>query len=116
MKQVFPGGGDVVYAIFADGTLKWYEHKGFNTGVGFERADSWAPPKNVGRGWDGFVDVFSGGEGRHLCGQPDGHQEWYRHWDTRRSRDSRHLGRGPTRGLWDVAGAATNMCSRADRR
>src|SRR4030095_3910273 len=55
-------------------------------------------------------------------------------WDTRRDRDSRHLGRGPNRGAWVVVGAATrrvcgapnggggvvvgaatSMCSLADR-
>jgi Tachylectin/Trypsin len=79
VKQVFPGGGDVIYAILADGTLRWYEHKGFNIGAGFESADSWGPPKNVGRGWDGLVDVFSGGEGVIYAVQPDGTLKWYRH-------------------------------------
>jgi len=79
VKRVFPGGGDIIYAITADGTLRWYEHKGFNTGVGLESAASWGPSKNVGRGWDGFVDVFSGGEGVIYVVQPDGTLRWYRH-------------------------------------
>ena len=83
---------DVVYAIFADGTLKWYEHKGFNTGVGFERADSWGPPKNVGRGWDGFVDVFSGERASFMGSNRMARSSGTDTWDTRRVWDSRTPG------------------------
>jgi hypothetical protein len=79
VKRVFPGGGNIIYAITADGTLKWYQHNGFNTGLGLRSAASWANSKNVGRGWDGFVDVFSGGDGVIYVIQPDGTLKWHRH-------------------------------------
>jgi hypothetical protein len=79
VKRVFPGGGNIIYAITADGTLKWYQHNGFNTGLGLESASSWTSSKNVGRGWDGFVDVFSAGEGVIYLIQPDGTLKWHRH-------------------------------------
>jgi len=79
VKRVFPGGGNIIYAITGDGTLKWYQHKGFNTGTGLRTSTSWGVAKNVGRGWDGFVDVFSGGEGVIYVIQPDGTLKWHRH-------------------------------------
>jgi hypothetical protein len=58
-KQVFPGGGDIIYAIANDGTLKWYEHKGFNSGDGLNVPGAWEGPKDVGTGWQNFMSVFS---------------------------------------------------------
>ena len=79
MKWVFPGGGNVIYAITADGTLKWYQHNGFNTGVGLESSTSWNATKDVGRGWGDFSYVFAGGEGVIYGIQPDGTLRWHRH-------------------------------------
>ncbi len=79
VERVLPGGGNIIYAISADGVLKWFQHKGFNTGAGVEAADNWEGPRNVGRGWTGFADVFAGGEGVIYVVQTDGTLTWYRH-------------------------------------
>jgi hypothetical protein len=58
-KQVFPGGGDIIYTIFNDGTLKWYKHNGYKTGEGLNVAGAWEGPKTVGTGWQAFNSVFA---------------------------------------------------------
>jgi hypothetical protein len=77
--HVFPGGGDVIYAIDAVGRLWWYEHKAFNDGGGLDRPDSWAGPRQVGRGWSDIAKVFSGGDGVIYVVADDGRLLWFRH-------------------------------------
>jgi len=77
--HVFPGGGNVIYAIDAGGELRWYEHRGFNTGLGVGSPDAWAGGHAVGRGWNGFARVFSGGDGVIYAITTDGRLLWYRH-------------------------------------
>ena len=72
--RVFPGGGDIIYGIKADGTLEWRRHRGFASGD-----DEWYPTKSVGRGWNQFADVFAGGDGVIYVVQSDGILRWYRH-------------------------------------
>jgi hypothetical protein len=105
VTHVFPGGGNIIYATTADGTLKWYQHNGFNTGSGLEDPKSWGASRNVGRGWSGFVDVFSAGDGVIYVIQPDGTLKWHRHLAYRTGQgletpgawaNSRNVGRGWT--------------------
>jgi len=72
--RVFPGGGDIIYAIKADGTLEWRKHRGFGSGD-----NVWDGPKIVGRGWDATAPVFSGGEGVIYTVTSDGKLWWQRH-------------------------------------
>src|SRR5262249_53411321 len=60
LRQVLPGGRNVIYAVTKDGKLLWYRHNGFNTGGPKE----WEGPKEIaGGGWGDFQRVFSGGRG-----------------------------------------------------
>jgi hypothetical protein len=72
--QVMPGGGNVLYGITPDGTLKWYSHDGAKNGT-----SAWQGAKNVGTGWQQFKQVFSGSEGILYAIAPDGTLKWYRH-------------------------------------
>jgi hypothetical protein len=58
------GGGPApnpafIYVIANDGILKWFRHNGFKTGAGLDVPGSWEGPKDVGRGWQNFISVFS---------------------------------------------------------
>ena len=56
--QVFSGGGGVIYAVNADGRLLWYRHNDPNGGApGFANNGR---GQQVGVGWNGFKEVFSG--------------------------------------------------------
>lgn len=72
--QVIPGGGNVLYGITPDGTLKWYSHDGSSNGT-----PAWQGAKNVGTGWQSFKQVFSGSEGILYAIAQDGTLKWYRH-------------------------------------
>ena len=80
-KEVFSGGNGVIYAITQNGDLKWYRHNAYLTGGGLQDAGSWNPlsGKTVGIGWNGFKEVFSGGNGVIYGIEPGGDLKWYRH-------------------------------------
>jgi len=63
MRAVIPGGGDVIYAITAEGELVWYEHVGFNTGAGLRDVGSWNGRTTVNHDFGQYTRVFSGGNG-----------------------------------------------------
>ncbi len=75
-KQVFAGGGNVIYAITPDGRLLWYRHNGFNEGGDLT---TWVGPKEVGHGWQNVRAVFSGSDGVIYAITDDGTLKWYRH-------------------------------------
>jgi len=56
---VFPGGGNVIYAIQPDGTLLWYSHDGFRTGARLGEPGAWRGRTPVGNGWNGFTGAFA---------------------------------------------------------
>lgn len=58
-KNVFSAGDGIIYAITQEGKLIWYKHNGYLNGRGLENADAWENPKEVGRGWGKFVEVFA---------------------------------------------------------
>lgn len=79
LPTVIPGGGDVIYAVSAEGELLWYEHAGFNTGAGLRDAGSWKGPITVNRGFGQYARVFSGGNGIIYGITSDGRLIWHRH-------------------------------------
>ncbi|GAB3591638.1 hypothetical protein GCM10027446_10210 [Angustibacter peucedani] len=54
VTQVFSRGDGVVYAVMADGTLRWFRHDGYRTG-----AVQWRGPVQVGSGWGVFTTVLA---------------------------------------------------------
>lgn len=72
--QVVAGGGNVLYGITPDGTLKWYSHDDAKNGT-----PVWQGAKNVGTGWQNFKRVFSGSEGILYAITPDGTLKWFHH-------------------------------------
>lgn len=74
---VFGDGDGVIYAIPADGNLRWFQHRGRMDG-----SVSWANGgilKNVGTAWAEPTKVFSGGDGVIYTIASDGVLRWYRH-------------------------------------
>lgn len=72
--RIIPGGGNVIYGITQDGTLRWYGHEDFQNGK-----PAWKGPKNIGTGWQQFTQVFSSSEGILYGIAQDGTLKWYRH-------------------------------------
>lgn len=77
LRQVIPGGRNVIYAVTGDGKLLWYRHNGFNTG----EPKAWEGGKEIaGGGWADFKQVFSGGgQGVLYAITRAGKIYWYRH-------------------------------------
>ena len=73
MKDVIAGGGNTIYTLTSDGTVRWYRHDGFNDGT-----FKWTGPVEVARGWN-YAKIFSGGEGIIYAIKDDGTLVWYRH-------------------------------------
>jgi len=71
---ILPAGGNNFYAALSDGTLRWYQHTGFNHGT-----EQWNGPTNVGSGWNTFKAIVAGSDGVLYAVQPDGTLLWYRH-------------------------------------
>lgn len=80
-KQVFAGGGGSIYGILPNGDLMWYRHDGYTTGGGLNDPGGWSANsrRKVGVGWNGFKQVFSGGQGVIYAITPDGSLKWYKH-------------------------------------
>ena len=72
--HIIPGGGNVIYGITPDGTLKWHGHEDFQNGQPI-----WKGPNNVGTRWHQFKHVFAGSEGTLYAIAQDGTLQWYRH-------------------------------------
>jgi subtilisin family serine protease len=68
------GTGAIIYGITPDGRLIWYRHSGNRDG-----SISWDGGRTVGWGWNGFKNVFSGGDGVIYAMRQDGTLLWYRH-------------------------------------
>ena len=76
---IFSGGEGIIYAITDDGRLLWYKHNGYLTGAGLDTPRAWENSKEVGRGWNGFEQVFSNGAGIIYVITKDGKLRWYKH-------------------------------------
>jgi N,N-dimethylformamidase len=94
-EALLAGGSGTLYAIQPTGELLWYQDVNQN---GTSRADGtgWHPNSRgeIGVGWQGFRQVFSGGDGIIYAIQPTGELLWYR--DLNRDGTSRADGTG-----WD---------------
>ena len=78
-KHVFGAGNGIIYAITNEGKLLWCKHNGYRTGAGLETAGAWEGPKEVGRGWGDFKNVFSAGDGVIYAITQEGKLLWYKH-------------------------------------
>jgi M6 family metalloprotease-like protein len=62
VQHIVWGGQGIIYAVAADGTLRWYRHNGYESGGGLS---TWEPQdtghRNVGIGWGEMQHVFSMG-------------------------------------------------------
>lgn len=77
MKQVFSGGGGVIYAVNNQNLLLWYRHLGYADGT--DRWQTTPDPKgHIGEGWD-MKHVFSGGDGVIYAVNNQNQLLWYRH-------------------------------------
>lgn len=75
--KVFSGGNGVIYSIMKSGLLRWHRHNGRLTG-----SDDWAnkgAQRQVGYNWQGFRQVFTGGDGIIYGIKANGDLVWNRH-------------------------------------
>jgi hypothetical protein len=77
--HVFPGGSGILYAVRSDGALLWYRdllRDGTNHPSG---ALGWAANsgQQIGQGWTGFANLFSGDNGIIYAVRSDGALLWY---------------------------------------
>ncbi len=77
---VFSGGNGVIYAIRETGELLWYRDDLRDGSNGPNAERGWAPGSGsqIGRGWNGFAGVFSGGNGVIYAIRETGELLWYR--------------------------------------
>ena len=69
-----------IYAVRQDGGLRWYEYNG----RGEEDPSGnrgWVPNSGnvIGRGWNGFLHLVSGGDGRLYAVAQNGDLRWYQY-------------------------------------
>jgi hypothetical protein len=69
-----PAESQYLYAVTADGDLRWFEHLGCVDG-----ASTWAGPTEPGAEWQDYRTVFSGGDGVIYAVKSDGTLLWFRH-------------------------------------
>ncbi|MCW3840321.1 tachylectin-related carbohydrate-binding protein [Micromonospora yasonensis] len=74
--QLVGGGDGVLYAIQADGSLLWYRHWGWETGV-----SGWASGsgRKIGSGWNQFVTVLGSTDGSLYGVRADGTVLYHRY-------------------------------------
>ncbi len=80
-KQVFSGGGGIIYAMREDGKLFWYKHNNYHDGKGLSSAGAWVGPREVGSEWTQFKRVFPAGDGIIYVVAEDNRLKWLRHID-----------------------------------
>jgi outer membrane protein assembly factor BamB len=81
-RQLFSGGGGVIYVMTQEGKLLWYKHNGYTDGRGVGSPGAWEGPKEVGSNWDQFKLVFPGGDGIiYVVSREDNRLKWMRHID-----------------------------------
>ncbi|SJM92556.1 tachylectin-related carbohydrate-binding protein [Crenothrix polyspora] len=75
--KVFSGGNGVIYSIMPSGRLRWHRHDGRLTGT-----DNWVNAgvhSVVGYNWQGYRQVFTGGDGIIYAITAKGDLLWHRH-------------------------------------
>lgn len=101
-SAVFSGGDGIIYAVKPTGELLWYRdlrRDGSNAANGSTGWDT-KSGSQIGTGWAGFDQVFSGGNGIIYAITSDGRLRWYR--DLRR--DGRNAPNGSSG--WDPRSGA----------
>jgi N,N-dimethylformamidase len=75
--RLVAGGAGVIYAVQADGVLRWYRHAGSTTG-----GTSWSNDvgRDIGTAWHQFTTVLAGADGQLFGLSADGTVRWYR-WE-----------------------------------
>lgn len=75
LLQLVPGGNGVIYALYADGRLKWFKHNGRNDGT-YNWADG--NGREIGSGWQIHPTVLASQDGQifGFCG--DGTIWWHK--------------------------------------
>ena len=121
-SKVFYGGGGrrspvdsgsvadgVIYAITRDGRLLWYRDldRHGNNGPNAERGWAAGSGNQIRKGWNGFVYVFSGGDGIIYAITPDGRLLWYRD-DDRQGNNGPNAERGWAAGSGNQIGKGWN--------
>ena len=91
-KQVFSGGGGIIYAVTNDYRLLWYGHSAFADGqIGWTLPPAQTDDKKmagqIGEGWN-FKHVFGGGNGVIYAVTQDNRLLWYRHTGFADGRDA----------------------------
>ncbi|MGZ8920206.1 MAG: tachylectin-related carbohydrate-binding protein [Limisphaerales bacterium] len=76
-SQLVPTDSGVIYGISSDGILRWNKNPHYADSGG--SANLWANSVNVGRGWTGFQNMFSGGKGVLYVVNSDGKLMWFKH-------------------------------------
>ena len=78
-QEEVPASGSILYGVLPNGELKWFGHIAALYG-GFIGPNLWASNSNktIGIGWNGFKQIFSGGEGVIYGVMPSGELKWYR--------------------------------------
>lgn len=77
----FSGGNGIIYAVYSDGKLRWYDHLGYLTG-----ASTWASGNGnvIGTGWgsgSSIIHAFSPGGGVIYATTSNGNLYWYDYLD-----------------------------------
>lgn len=72
LLTIIAAGGNRLYGLMPDGTLRWYEHSGWDTGT-----FNWKETADVAK-WDTNTPIFSGGEGVVYAIRPNGELVWRR--------------------------------------
>jgi hypothetical protein len=59
VTHAFSAGDGVIYAVMADGTVRWFRHVGYERGLHVDTPGAWEGPRPVGRGWGELKHVFA---------------------------------------------------------
>src|SRR3712207_3244643 len=72
--RLVAAGRGVVYAVQADGVLRWYRHAGWTTG-----GVSWtnAVGREIDTGWHRFTQVLAAADGQLFAFTGDGRVRWF---------------------------------------
>jgi|GEM_PF-3207498 len=79
-KDVMPAGKGSIYALTADGTLKWYRNDTpWNIVGGEPGSPKLQGPIDIGNGWQTFIRIVPAADGILYAITSDGALQWYKH-------------------------------------
>jgi N,N-dimethylformamidase len=78
-SHVFSGGDGIVYAVDKDGALRWYRDERRDGTNAADGSTGWASASGnqIGTGWLGFAQLFSGSDGVIYAVRTTGELLWY---------------------------------------